>query len=256
MKTVILIPARYASVRFPGKPLALLHGKPMILWVAERSAAALPTARVVVATDDERIREVVSSAGCEVVMTKSGHPSGSDRIQEAATNLGLNSEDLVVNVQGDEPLVKAEWLRALIQPFSGDSNLQMSTLAHRLSAEELSSPNAVKVLVNCRSEAIYFSRYSIPFSRLPMTELGLDGSVLKHMGFYAYRKSFLDRFCETPPSFSERGECLEQLRALEMGERIYVARVAGKSLGVDTPEDLVKIQAEWPGVGEKSGVEE
>lgn len=246
MKTTIIIPARYASVRFPGKPLALLRGKPMIQWVAERAKQALPDAQVAVATDDERIVLAAQAAGIHTVMTKAEHPSGSDRIQEAAHKLGLSPEDLIVNVQGDEPLVKAQWLRALIEPFLRDSSLRMSTLAHALSEEELHSPNAVKVLVNQQSSAIYFSRFPVPYSRVSVSELGIEGPVLKHMGFYAYRRSFLDLFCQTAPSFCERGESLEQLRALEMGERIYVARVEGKSLGVDTPDDLAKIEANWP----------
>lgn len=244
MKIAIVIPARFASTRFPGKPLALIHGKPMIVRVAEKSKQAWPDAQVVVATDDERIREAVISAGYKVAMTKPEHPSGSDRIHEAASQLGLGPDDLIVNVQGDEPQVRRDWIEALIRPFQRDSTLRMATLAHDLSAEDVTSLNAVKVLVNSKSCAIYFSRFAAPYSRQSFAEMG-SGPVLKHMGFYAYRKSFLEEFCGTVPSYSERAESLEQLRALEMGERIFVTRVEGRSLGVDTPDDLVKLNEIW-----------
>ncbi|MBX3018629.1 MAG: 3-deoxy-manno-octulosonate cytidylyltransferase [Bdellovibrionaceae bacterium] len=244
MKIAIVIPARFASTRFPGKPLALVQGKPMIVRVAEKSRAAWPEAQVVVATDDERIRQAVEAAGFQVAMTRTDHPSGSDRIHEAATQLGLGADDLVVNVQGDEPQVRREWIEALIRPFQRDASLRMSTIAHDLGAEDLESPNAVKAIVNSKSHAIYFTRYAAPYSRQSFAEMGA-GPVLKHMGFYAYRKGFLDEFCGTVPSYCERAESLEQLRALEMGERIFVTRVEGRSLGVDTPDDLVKLNEIW-----------
>lgn len=244
MKIAIVIPARYASTRFPGKPLAPVAGKPMIQRVAEKSRAAWPDARVVVATDDERIREAVARAGFEAVMTRPDHPSGSDRIHETANVLGLGADDLIVNVQGDEPQVRREWIEALIQPFQRDASLRMSTIAHDLGAEDLESLNAVKVIVNSKSCAVYFTRFPAPFSRQSFAEMG-TGPVLKHMGFYAYRKGFLDEFCGTVPSYCERAESLEQLRALELGERIFVTRVEGRSLGVDTPDDLVKLNEIW-----------
>lgn len=244
MKVAILIPARYGSTRFPGKPLALIHGKPMIQWVAEKSKAAWPEAQVAVATDDERIERVMKAAGVQVIMTRADHPSGSDRIHEAAGQMGLSANDLIVNVQGDEPQVRREWIEALIRPFKLDPLLRMATLAHELSVEDAESLNSVKVLVNQKAVAMYFTRFAAPYSRMTMSELG-TGPVLKHMGFYAYRKSFLDEFCQTAPSYCEQAESLEQLRALEMGERIFVSRVEGRSLGVDTPEDLAKLNKIW-----------
>lgn len=244
MKIAIVIPARYASTRFPGKPLADIHGQPMILRVAEKSRSACPEARVVVATDDERIRAAVEKGGFQVVMTNPDHPSGSDRVQEAAAQLGLAPDDLIVNVQGDEPQVRRDWIEALIQPFQRDASLAMATLAHDLDVEDLGSMNAVKVIVNAKSCALYFTRFAAPYSRQGLADLG-PGPVFKHMGFYAYRKRFLDAFCATVPSYCERAESLEQLRALDMGERIFVSRVEGRSLGVDTPDDLAKLNQIW-----------
>lgn len=246
MKTAVIIPARYASTRFPAKSLALLKGRPMILWVAEKAKQAFGDSGILaVATDDKRIAEVVEKAGYQAVMTAESHPTGSDRIREAASKLGLSDEDLILNVQGDEPETRPEWLGQLRAAFENQPDLNMATLAHTLDAEDLESLNAVKLLVDARGRALYFSRFPIPFSRLKPADLGLNGPVLKHMGFYAYRKSFLDRFCEAPPSYLEKAESLEQLRALEMGERIQVCVVKGKSRGVDTPEDLAKIEASW-----------
>lgn len=244
MKVAIVIPARYASTRFPGKPLALIQGKPMIQWVAEKSVAAWPQAQVVVATDDERILKVVKSVGLQAVMTRSDHPSGSDRILEAAEQIGLGPDDLVVNVQGDEPQVRREWIEALIQPFLKNPSLRMATLAHYLGFEDIESKNSVKVIVNKRSMAVSFSRFAAPYSRQTWQQMG-PGPVYKHMGFYAYRKSFLDQFCGSPPSYCEQAESLEQWRALEMGEPIFVTRVEGRSLGVDTPGDLAKLIEIW-----------
>lgn len=244
MKVAIVIPARHASTRFPGKPLAMIHGKTMIERVALRSQAAWPEAEVLVATDDDRIFQAVRAAGLNAVMTRADHPSGSDRIQEAAAKSGLGPDDLVVNVQGDEPQVRREWIEALIQPFLRDPTLMMSTLGHDLGVEDIDSLNAVKVIVNSKSCAISFSRFPAPYSRQTFAEMGA-GPVLKHMGFYAYRKKFLDRFCQAVPSYCERAESLEQLRAIEMGERIFVTCVDGRSLGVDTPEDLKKLNEIW-----------
>lgn len=245
LNVAILIPARFESVRFPGKPLAMIKGKPMVQWVAERSRLAWPSARLAVATDDERIQAVVMKAGFEVVMTRKDHPTGSDRINEAAQKLDLSEETLIVNVQGDEPLVRADWIRALITPFESDPRLRMSTIAHKLTEDDLHSMNAVKVLVNRHGNAMYFTRYSAPYSRVNAKEMGLSGSAMKHMGFYAYKKSFLAEFCQSPPSFCEQAESLEQLRALELGERIFVTQVKGRSQGVDTPDDLAKMEALW-----------
>lgn len=249
MKTVAVIPARYGSTRFPGKPLAKICGKEMILWVAERTAKARGLSDVIVATDDERVAAVVKAAGFAVAMTHGNHLSGTDRVYEAIEKLPLKDDDVVINVQGDEPLVEGEWLNQLLQPFY-DPQAEMSTLAHEISAEEIASPHAVKVLVNQKSEAIYFSRFAIPFSRMAASDFagekpGAQKSwkgLYKHMGFYAYRKEFLRVYCQTAPSFIEHAEALEQLRALDLGAKIHIELVSGRSWGVDTPEDLARIE--------------
>lgn len=245
MKLVASIPARYASTRFPGKPLALIQGRPMVLWVAEAVRASGLFDQVLVATDDARIEKALQDVGVKVVMTRPEHPSGTDRILESVQGLNLRPEDVVVNVQGDEPLVKKHWLQALIEPFRKDPALMMSTLGHPLSLEELKSPNSVKVLVDQRQRALYFSRFPIPFTREAATVEGLQGAggrLLKHMGFYGYRMSALESFCRAPQAFAERAESLEQLRALDLGMPIHVSLVQDRSLGVDTPEDLEKIE--------------
>lgn len=251
MKVVAVIPARYGSTRFPGKPLAKIHGKEMVLWVAERTSKAKGLSDVVVATDDERVLGVVKKAGFGAVMTKESHVSGSDRVFEAIEKISLKDDDVVINVQGDEPLVEADWLNQLMKPFE-DPQVEMSSLAHEISEEEIKSLNSVKVLVNQKKEAIYFSRFPIPFSRKAASEFvssqpgaapskGWKG-LYKHMGFYAYRKEFLAAYCQTAPSFFEHAEALEQLRALDLGAKINIEIISGRSWGVDTPEDLARIE--------------
>lgn len=242
MKKVAVIPARYGSTRFPGKPLAKIHGKEMILWVVERVAQAKDLSAVIVATDDERIASLVKKAGHEAVMTRPDHPSGSDRIFEAVTFLSLADEDIIINVQGDEPLVEPEWLTSLSQPLLQREDLQMSSLAHDISAEELVSTDVVKVLINQKKEAIYFSRFPVPFSRQKVTNTKVWKGVYKHMGFYAYRKAFLGRYCQTAASFFEQAESLEQLRALDMGAKIGMELISGRSWGVDSPDDIARIE--------------
>lgn len=238
MKIIGVIPARYASTRFPAKPLALLQGTPMIQWVVEGARKSKLLSKVIVATDHEAIRQAALAAGAQVVMTASDLPSGTDRIHAATQNEDF---DVVVNIQGDEPLVSGEWIDALAGVFIQDSRLDMATLAHPISLEELESINAVKVVVNHQDEALYFSRYAIPYSRIPGSEAsGLSGC-LKHIGMYAYTKRFLKQFCEAPPAEIEVAESLEQLRALYLGAKIKVLRVKESSLGVDTPDDLAKL---------------
>lgn len=245
MKVVASIPARFASTRFPGKPLALIQGVPMILWVVRAVQDSKIFSDVLVATDDGRIEKVVKEAGFSVAMTKVDHPSGTDRVLESVQKLGLGPEDIVVNVQGDEPMVRKDWLQALVEPFKKDSQIQMTTLGHPLSLEELESPNSVKVLVDQQKRALYFSRFPIPFSREKVAQKQLteaQGSLLKHMGFYGYRMKALEKFCRAPQAMAEKSESLEQLRALDLGMPIHVSVVQDRSQGVDTPEDLEKIE--------------
>lgn len=239
MKFIGVIPARYASTRFPAKPLALLHGKPMIQWVVEGARKSKLLSEVIVATDHEDIRKAVEAIGGKAVMTDSDLPSGSDRIHAATKNLNF---DVVVNIQGDEPLVSGELIDNLAGLFQKDSAVDMATLAHPISLEELESPNAVKVVLNHQDEALYFSRYAIPYSRVKGAQASALSGCLKHIGMYAYTKNFLKTFCEAPPAEIEVAESLEQLRALYLGAKIKVLRVKEASLGVDTPEDLVKLE--------------
>ena len=238
-----VIPARFASTRFPGKPLAPIRGKPMILWVAESAARSKSLSKVIVATDDERIRQVVIDAGFEAVMTASELPSGSDRIEAALQVLerksALPEGALVVNIQGDEPLIDPAMIDELVEPLRQDGGLQMSTLAHDISAEELASLNAVKVVCSDEGNALYFSRFPIPYSREALKGQSI---CLKHVGLYAYQRHFLKKFCATPPHPLEKAESLEQLRALGMGAKIRVVKTSFRSWGVDTPEDLAKIE--------------
>ncbi|HWU45118.1 MAG TPA: 3-deoxy-manno-octulosonate cytidylyltransferase [Bdellovibrio sp.] len=238
MKIVGVIPARYGSTRFPGKPLVSLQGRPLIQWTIEGAKKSKLLQDLIVATDDVRIKTAAEAVGCRVVMTESDLPSGSDRIHAAIQNIDC---DVVVNIQGDEPLVTGALVDRLAQVFVDEPTLDMATLAHPISEEELRSPNAVKVVLNCRDEALYFSRFAMPYSRVTMTELGNAGC-LKHIGMYAYTKKFLKQFCEAPPALIEKAESLEQLRALYLGAKIKVVRVQEASLGVDTPEDLVKLE--------------
>ena len=239
MKIVAVIPARHGSTRFPGKPLASLLGKPLIQWTIEGAKKSKIISDLIVATDDERIAKVAQACGVQVVMTDSELPTGSDRIHAAIQ--GRNC-DVVVNVQGDEPLVTGQLIDSLAHAFIDDSNLDMATLAHPIGDEELQSVNSVKVVLNHKDEALYFSRYAIPYSRVSAGEMGHHEGCLKHIGMYAYTKNFLKTFCETPAPIIEKAESLEQLRALYLGAKIKVIRVKEASLGVDTPEDLQRLE--------------
>ena len=230
-KCAVIIPARYASTRFPGKPLALLAGKPMIQHVCEKAAAS-KAGLVAVATDDRRIADAVESFGGRAVMTSPSHPSGTDRIAEALTLLG-GEYDLVVNVQGDEPLIPTSVIDELIDAMRADPRLPMATVAvpgNRATMTE----NNVKVVFGSDGNALYFSRSMIPFLRSGGTECG----VWLHWGIYAYRRSALEKFVALPPGKLENAEKLEQLRALENGIAIRVVTSNLQSIGVDTPEDL------------------
>lgn len=236
MRVIAVIPARYSSTRFPGKPLAKIKNKAMITWVIDGAKQAKLVDEVLVATDDERIAEVVRQSGIQAIMTDSSLPSGSDRIWAAVKGLHC---DVIINVQGDEPLVTGALIDSLIRPMLEDPHLEMATLAHPLSLEELKSENSVKVIVNQKSEAIYFSRFPIPYSR----EMAQgEYCSLKHIGMYAYKKTFLQSYCAAPQAEIEQGECLEQLRALYLGARIKVIPVNQRSWGVDSPGDVAKIE--------------
>lgn len=209
----------------------------MIEWVLKGAKQSKLLSEVLVATDDELIRKSVQDAGGVAVMTESSLPSGTDRIQQA---LRGRAADLVVNIQGDEPLIRGEMIDALIEPLLKDPELEMSTLAHQMDTADLTNLNAVKVILNHQDEAIYFSRFAIPHSR----EFPAAGSAvcLRHLGLYGYRREFLEKFCKTEPVALEREESLEQLRALWLGARIKVVRTSQRSWGVDTPEDLERVE--------------
>ena len=239
MKIVGVIPARFGSTRFPGKPLVLLQGRPLIQWTIEGAKKSSLLNEVIVATDDERIKLAAEQVGVRVVMTSSDLPTGSDRIYAAIKDLDC---DVVVNVQGDEPLVTGELIDRLAKVFIDEPKMDMATLAHPISEEELASPNSVKVVLNCNDEALYFSRYGIPYSRHSPLEMGGYDGCLKHIGMYAYSKNFLRQFCQAPAALIEKAESLEQLRALYLGAKIKVIKVKEASLGVDTPEDLQKLE--------------
>jgi 3-deoxy-manno-octulosonate cytidylyltransferase (CMP-KDO synthetase) len=237
MKITGVIPARYGSTRFPGKPLALIKGKPMLAWVIEGARKSRKIGELIVATDDERIGEVARSLGIEVVMTDPHLPSGSDRVWAAVQNRAC---DIVVNIQGDEPLLEGQLLDKLVAPFDGDADLSMATLGRTPHPDELAVKTTAKIVLNRRGDAIYFSRFPIPYSRVDAPR-GKE-ICLQHIGLYAYRKSFLKEFCAHGPVPLEEAEGLEQLRALYLGARIQVVRVEHESWGVDTPGDVNKIE--------------
>lgn len=242
-----IIPARYASSRFPGKPLADLLGRPMFRHVYERAclarapedAASPLLRRVVLATDDERIRDAAADAGVPCVMTASGHPSGTDRVCEAARLIGVENEAIVVNIQGDEPALDPGMLEELTSPFE-DPAVRVATLATAITPERAESPNQVKVVTADNGDALYFSRAPVPFAR---EESAPADRFLGHVGLYAFRMEALERFVALPPSRLERVERLEQLRLLENGISIRVVVTSRRSHGVDTPEDLDAVRA-------------
>ncbi len=242
---IAVIPARYGSTRFPGKALALIKDKPMIQWVYERAQRSRLVNRVVVATDDERILQAVSAFGGEAVMTSPEHPTGTDRIAEVAEKLDC---DIVVNVQGDEPLIHPEMIDQAISPLRDDASIPMSTLCKKIdNREEAFDPNVVKVVFDGKGFALYFSRAPIPWDRdhwsgkNPFTEPALARPMYKHIGLYVYRRDFLLRYAKMPQTPLEASEKLEQLRALESGCRIMTVVTKHESFGVDIPGDLSKI---------------
>jgi 3-deoxy-manno-octulosonate cytidylyltransferase (CMP-KDO synthetase) len=233
---VAVIPARYGSTRFPGKPLALIAGKPMIQWVYERAAAARLVTETIVATDDRRIFDVVEGFGGRAAMTSPEHATGTDRIAEA---VGGTDAGLVVNLQGDEPLLPSTVVDELVGAVL-QSGAEMGTVAVPFgqSTANPEDPNAVKVVRDATGYALYFSRSLIPFHR----QGGEPVQPLWHWGLYAYRRPFLEKFVQWPQGSLERCEMLEQLRALENGARILVVKVQAQSIGVDRPADIAEVE--------------
>jgi 3-deoxy-manno-octulosonate cytidylyltransferase (CMP-KDO synthetase) len=244
----VLIPARYASTRLPGKPLLDIAGKPMVVRVAERALAS-GAARVVVATDDERIRAAVAGHGIDVLTTRSTHPTGTDRLAEAAAQLGLDDDAIVVNVQGDEPLLEPALIRTVADTLSAHADASIATACHLIEDPvEAFNPNVVKVVLDHNGYALYFSRATIPWARDDFAahpkEIPPGLPLYRHYGLYAYRVRFLRHYPSLAPATIERFEALEQLRALWHGHRIIVSITRGAPApGVDTEEDLARVRA-------------
>lgn len=237
MKILCVIPARYASTRLPGKPLAKIAGKPMIQHVYEKAIQASIPDRVVVATDHEKVYEAVQTFGGEVVMTSVSHPTGTDRLAEVAEL--FPDADVFINVQGDEPLLPPEVIDLLAGAFLADPELNMATLKTPMTEEDYLNPNAVKVTTDQKDDALYFSRSLIPYPRVKPEGY----QVYRHIGIYGYKRDFLLQFANMQPTPLERAESLEQLRALENGYKIKVLTTKYHALGVDTAEDLAKVNA-------------
>ncbi|MDB5891209.1 MAG: 3-deoxy-D-manno-octulosonate cytidylyltransferase [Polaromonas sp.] len=233
-RCAIVIPARYGSSRLPGKPLADIHGKPMIQHVYEQACKVKGICDVVVATDDQRVADVVMAFGGKAVMTLPTHASGTDRLVEVMQALPA---DAYINLQGDEPLVRPADVELLVNAFRSDASLVVGTLCHPISADEAVNPNTVKVVVDAEGSALYFSRCPIPYPRD-----GSAASYLKHVGVYGYRASVLAGYSDLQPSMAERAESLEQLRLLHAGIRIKTYSVLPTGPGVDTPEGLEEVR--------------
>ena len=244
----VVIPARYASTRLPGKPLADIGGKPMVVRVLER-ARRTGAASVWVATDSEAVRDAVNAAGGDALMTRANHPSGTDRLAEVVDVLGWGADDIVVNVQGDEPLIDPKLIAAVAEALADDTGAAIATAAHPLAdAAEFFNPNVVKVVCDARERALYFSRAPMPWARdafaAARDALPADLPALRHVGIYAYRVAFLRRYAGLAMSPLEQWEALEQLRALWHGYAIRVMKIAAApAAGVDTPEDLERVRA-------------
>ncbi len=245
----VVIPARFASSRFPGKPLADLCGKPMLQHVFERACES-EALRVIIATDDPRIADVATSFGAEVCMTRDDHPSGTDRLQEVVQTLGFYADDIVVNVQGDEPLIPPRIINQVAHNLMAMPEAGIATLSEPIdSIEALVNPNVVKVVSDRMGMALYFSRATVPWPR-DQCQQGVTSSMpdqfawQRHIGLYAYRVRMLNDFVTWAPAAIEECECLEQLRALWNGVRIHVAPAdQAPPAGVDTPEDLERVKA-------------
>ena len=241
MRIIGFIPARIQSTRFPGKPLADILGKPMIMWVFDAARRSALLDDVYVATDSDSILQAVKNQGGKALMTSSHNRSGTDRVADAARCIGLGEQDIAVNIQGDQPLVEASMIEEVVRPLLDDDTIPMSTLIYKIVRdEEITHPNAVKTVMDPEGFAIYFSRATIPFFR------GAKESPVyyKHHGIYAYRNDFLQKFAELPPGELETAEQLEQLRAIEYGFRVKAVITEKDSIEVDTPDDLARVRDE------------
>lgn len=238
VSVVVVIPARYQSSRFPGKPLADIAGHPMVEHVYRRAKAASCVGAVLVATDDTRIRDAVEAFGGTARMTATSHRSGTERLAEAASDL---TSDVVVNLQADEPLVDPDAIDLAVDALRTHPDLSISTIRCPLaSISDLDDPNVVKVVVDTHGYALYFSRRGIPFCQ--GADAGVSAGAYQHVGLYAYRRDFLLKLAKLDPTPLEQTEQLEQLRALEHGYRIYTVEIAQELVGVDTPEDLDRVR--------------
>lgn len=238
--SVAVIPSRYGSTRLPGKALVRLCGKPLVQWVYERARQARTLDRVIVATDDARIEDAVRSFGGEVVMTRTDHPSGTDRIAEAVAGIAA---DVVVNVQGDEPLIDPALIDQVAATLRDDASWDMATAACPITQDDdVRNPAVVKVVWGAQRQALYFSRAAIPFVR-DGSPGAASGLYWRHIGIYGYRRAFLQKLVQAPPCALEQAERLEQLRALDLGCRMKVLSTQRAGLGVDTPDDVPKAEA-------------
>ena len=237
-KYVALIPARYGSHRFPGKPLALINGKPMIQWVYENVSGVEAVADIYVATDDKRIYDNVKAFGGKALITSATHTCGTDRLAECVELLKLGSDDIVLNIQGDEPLIRKEMVEDLISCFDSP-DVYMGTLKKKIEiVDELDNPNVVKIITDVNDYAIYFSRYCLPYERdIKKTDH------YKHIGAYGYTAKFLSQYSKMPKTGLEIAESLEQLRVIENGLKIKVKETKYQTVGVDTPEQLKQVEA-------------
>ncbi|MDY0886526.1 3-deoxy-manno-octulosonate cytidylyltransferase [Kosakonia sp. CFBP8986] len=245
MSFVVIIPARYASTRLPGKPLVDINGKPMVVHVLERARES-GAERIIVATDNEEVREAVQAVGGEVCMTRADHQSGTERLAEVVEKCGFSDETVIVNVQGDEPMIPPAIIRQVADNLAARRDVGMATLAVPIeSAEEAFNPNAVKVVMDAQGYALYFSRATIPWDRdrFAASRETIGDSFLRHIGIYGYRAGFIRRYVSWQTSPLEQIEMLEQLRVLWYGEKIHVdvASVV-PGTGVDTPEDLERVR--------------
>jgi len=238
MSFTVVIPARYASTRLPGKALADIAGKPMIAHVVDRANES-DADQVIVATDDQRIADALVGLKCQVCMTRDDHESGSDRLAEVVTKMGMSDQQIVVNVQGDEPMIPGRLINQVAAGLANSDHAAMSTAARKIiDLDMIDNPNVVKVVFNHIGQAMYFSRAPIPFARDSR-----KADAWHHIGIYAYRAEFLKRYHLLPSSLIEQTESLEQLRALDNGDRIMVEKIDYETgVGVDTPEDLDKIR--------------
>ncbi|MFM4974551.1 3-deoxy-manno-octulosonate cytidylyltransferase [Aeromonas rivipollensis] len=251
MSFVVVIPARYASTRLPGKPLADIHGKPMVQHVVEKALQS-GADRVIVATDDERVQQALQTTGVEVCMTSKDHQSGTERLAEVCRHYGFAADTIVVNVQGDEPLIPPVIIRQVADNLAA-ATAPMATLSVPIKdAEEAFNPNAVKVVTDREGYALYFSRASIPWDRdrfaasdrAAGSQEQIGNHYQRHIGIYAYRAGFIQRYVDWAPSALEQVEALEQLRVLWYGEKIHVAEaLEAPPVGVDTQADLDKVRA-------------